>query len=93
MTMLAALDAIAPTMLAWTPFLQPAPHVDKWWWALIVPTAVGVALAYKATRTRELVLLPREALRMSVQIVAAVAGIALGLYLLVIVLLPLLPVE
>jgi hypothetical protein len=90
---LSSLCAGIPTVLAWDLFVQPAPEVDRWWWALIVPTALGVALAYKATRTREIALLPREALRMAVQIVLAVAGIALALYLLVIVLLPRLPVE
>lgn len=98
MNALSALGAIAPqtlaqTTLAWKPFLQPAPGVEHWWWALVIPTAVGVALAYKSTRTRELALLPRDVMRMSVQIVLAMIGIALFLYLLVIVLLPRLPVE
>lgn len=79
--------------LAWQPFLQPAPAVERWWWLLIIPTAIGISLAYKATRTAELERLPREVVRMSVQIVAAMVGIALALYLVVIVLLPRLPVE
>jgi hypothetical protein len=56
-------------------------------------TAVGVSRAYKSTRTREIALLPRDVLWMSVQIVLAMVGIAVFLYLLVIVLLPRLPVE
>ncbi|MEY3142586.1 MAG: hypothetical protein RLY21_1079 [Planctomycetota bacterium] len=87
------LAEIAPSVLAWKPFLQPAPGVEHWWWVLVIPTAVGVALAYKSTRTRELALLPRDVLRMSVQIVLAMVGIAVFLYLLVMVLLPRLPVE
>ena len=97
MSALAALSEIAtgitPGIFAWKPFLQPAPAVDRWWWLLVIPTALGIALAYKSTRTRELALLPREALRMSVQIVLAMVGIALFLYLVVIVLVPRLPVE
>lgn len=90
---LAALQAIAPGVLAWTPFVQPAPEVDRWWWLLVIPTAVGVSLAYKATRTADLAQMPRDVLRMSVQIILAMAGIALFLYLLVMVLVPRLPVE
>ena len=81
------------SLLAWHPFLQPAPGVQRWWWILVLPMAVGVSLAYKSTRTVDLERLPREALRMSVQVVAALVGIALFLYLLVIVVLPHLPVE
>ena len=93
MSALAALAEVAPGILAWKPFLQPAPGVERWWWLLVIPTAVGLALAYKSTRTRELALLPRDVVRMSVQIVLAMVGIAVFLYLLVIVLLPRLPVE
>ena len=28
-------------LLAWTPFLQPAPGVHRWWWLLVVPMALG----------------------------------------------------
>jgi hypothetical protein len=45
MSALAALAEVAPGILAWKPFLQPAPGVEKWWWLLVIPTAVGVALA------------------------------------------------
>lgn len=93
MTMLAALDAAVPSILAWTPFLQPAPAVDRWWWLLVIPTAVGISLAYKSTRTGELAQLPRDVLRMSIQIIIAMVGIALFLYLIVNVLVPRLPVE
>jgi uncharacterized protein HemY len=80
-------------ILAWTPFLQPAPGVERWWWMLVLPMALGIAMSYKAIRTKDLRDYPRDVLRMSVQVVAAVVGIALGLYLLVIVLLPHLPAE
>jgi hypothetical protein len=93
-----ALDTIAETLtpatvLAWKPFLQPAPGVDRWWWLLIVPTAIGISLAYKATRSVELAQVPRDAARMSLQIIGAIVAGAVFLYLLVIVLLPMLPVE
>ncbi|MBI1304344.1 MAG: hypothetical protein GC172_11250 [Phycisphaera sp.] len=81
------------TVLAWKPFLQPAPGVDRWWWLLIIPTALGISLAYKATRSVEPAQIPRDAARMSLQIIGAIAAGALFLYLLVIVLLPMLPAE
>jgi hypothetical protein len=43
-----------PSVLAWTPFLQPAPGVQHWWWLLVLPMALGVAMAYKAIRVRTL---------------------------------------
>lgn len=80
-------------LLAWTPFLQPAPGVQHWWWLLVVPMALGVAMAYKAIRVQELSQWPLAVAKMTLQVVAAVIGIAVGLYLLVIVLLPMLPAE
>ena len=59
----------------------------------MIPTAVGISLAYKSTRTGELAQLPRDVLRMSIQIILAMVGIALFLYLIVNVLVPRLPVE
>ena len=79
--------------LAWAPFLQPAPGVQHWWWLLVIPMALGVSMAYKAIRVQNLDQWPMAVAKMTLQIVAAVVGIAVGLYLLVIVLLPLLPAE
>jgi len=80
-------------LIAWTPFLQPAPGVQHWWWMLVIPMALGVSMAYKAIRVQELSQWPKAVVKMALQIIAAVVGIALGLYLLVIVLLPMLPAE
>lgn len=80
-------------LLAWTPFLQPAPGVQHWWWMLVIPMALGVSMAYKAIRVQELSQWPKAVAKMTLQIIAAVVGIAIGLYLLVIVLLPMLPAE
>ena len=81
------------TTLAWAPFLQPAPGVQHWWWLLVIPMALGVSMAYKAIRVPDIAAWPKAVAKMSLQIVAAVVGIAVGLYLLVVVLLPLLPAE
>ena len=81
------------SLLAWTPFLQPAPGVQHWWWLLVIPMALGVAMAYKAIRVRNLGDWPKAVVTMAAQIVAAMIAIAVGLYLLVIVLLPVLPAD
>lgn len=80
-------------LLGWTPFLQPAPGVSGWWWLLLLPTAVGVALAYCAIRAREVARIPREVTVMAAQIVIGIVGIAVALHLIVMVLLPHLPAE
>lgn len=80
-------------LLAWTPFLQPAPGADRWWWLLVVPMALGVSMAYKAIRVKDLATYPRGVARMAFQIVALVVGFAVGLHVLVIYLLPMLPAE
>jgi hypothetical protein len=81
------------SVLAWTPFLQPAPRVDLWWWLLLIPLSLGVAMSYKAIRVRDLRTLPREAVVLAAQIVGGMIGLAVFLFLLVQVLLPLLPAE
>ena len=80
-------------LLAWTPFLEPLPDAQHWWWVLVLPMALGVALSYKAIRTKDLARYPRDVASMTLQIVAAVVVIAVGLHLLVVVLLPYLPAE
>jgi len=84
---------VITALLAWTPFLQPAPGVHRWWWLLVVPMALGVSMAYKAIRVKQLSEWPSAVVRMALQVVAAMIGIAVGLYLLVIVLLPHLPAD
>ena len=85
--------ASASPILAWTPFLQPAPNAQHWWWLLLIPMSIGVSLAYKAIRVENLNQLPRETLRMAMQIVFLMIGLALALYVLVILILPHLPAE
>ncbi len=88
-----ASSTLASSTLAWTPFLQPAPGVQHWWWLLVLPMALGVAMSYKAIRTADLRDYRRAVITMTLQICAAMAGIAVGLYVLVLLLLPLLPAE
>ncbi len=81
------------SVLAWTPILEPAPGVAQWWWALSIPMAFFLAMAYKATRVTDITDFWRSTIKMTLQILASMVGIAVGLALLIQVLLPMLPAE
>lgn len=87
------MTSLAASMLAWTPFLQPAPGVDRWWWLLIVPLALGMSIAYKAIRVEHLRDLPRAAIVMAIQVICGLAALAIALFILVVLVLPHLPAE
>lgn len=80
-------------LLAHMPFIEPFPLAHRYWWLLIVPVAIGVSMAWKAVRLKSLEEYWRHVASMSVQVVLGVAGIAVGLYVLIIVVLPRLPAE
>jgi len=84
---------LATSLLAWTPFLQPAPGVERWWWLLIIPLALGMSIAYKAIRVNDLRELPRASIVMTAQIVGGLTALAIFLFILVVLVLPLLPAE
>ncbi len=86
-------NSLLPTILAWTPILEPAPGAAQWWWALSIPMAFFLAMAYKATRVTDIADFWPSTLKMTAQILAAMVGIAVGLALLIQVLLPMLPAE
>ncbi|MDZ4829643.1 MAG: hypothetical protein SGJ09_05515 [Phycisphaerae bacterium] len=81
------------TILAHIPFVEPLPLAHRFWWLLIVPLAIGVSMAWKAVRVPSLGDYWRQVASMSVQIVLGVAGIAVGLFVLIQVVLPRLPAE
>ena len=87
------MSLLPTTVIAWTPFLQPAPGAQHWWWGLVIPMALGVSMAYTAIRVEKLADWPMAVGKMAAQVVGSVVAIAVGLYLLVIVLLPMLPAE
>jgi len=78
MTMLASLA----TTLAWRPFLDPL-NLHEYWWALLPPLALGISVAYKAIRVRDMSEYPRQVVVMTGQIVLAmiVLGAAVFLFL------------
>ncbi len=68
-------------LLAYRPFLDPLP-LDAYWFGLLPPMAVAVAVVYKTIKVDDLRQLPRAALVLSVQIVAFMILCAAALWLL-----------
>lgn len=77
------------TMLGWTPFLQPLPGVQEHWLWLLPILVIGLAMMYKAVRVERIERWPREVALMTLQVMLAFAGFAVGLGILVQVLVPL----
>lgn len=69
-------------VLAWRPFIDPL-NLHDLWWLLLVPLALGISLAYKAVRVRDMRDLWRQVLMMTVQIVVAMVLLAVASYLFV----------
>lgn len=81
----------SPSILAWTPFVHPMPGVQSHWLWLLPILVLGIAMMYKAIRVETLDRWPREVAMMVGQVVLAFIGLAVGLYLLVQVIVPILP--
>lgn len=80
-----------PSMLAWTPFIQPAPGVPSYWWALVLPLSFLISMAWKAVRQTDLAGYWSAVLRMSAQIVLGMVALSVLLALVVRVLVPIIP--
>ena len=78
-------------LLAWTPFLTPLPFVQSAWLWLLIPLVFGISMMYKAARADSLEKYWRQVTIMSLQVLAAFAGLALGFFILVQFVVPLLP--
>lgn len=85
------IQATGAALLGWVPFLQPMPGVqDHWLWLLPI-LLLGIAMMYKAVRVPTLDRWPREVGVMVFQTILAFVGIAVALFIVVQVLVPLLP--
>ncbi len=80
-------------VLAYLPFLDPINAVHDWWYLLLVPLSFGVSVIYLALRMPSLDHYWRRVLLMTVQIVGAIAALAIVLVVLVQVVIPWLPVD
>src|SRR5262249_58964839 len=70
------------TLLAYRPFIDYI-SADRWWYLLLIPMALGIALAYKAVRVPDLKDYPREVAIMTVQIIVAMIVLGVASYLFV----------
>jgi hypothetical protein len=65
----------------WHPFLTPMPVWDYWFW-LLLPLALGVAITYKTTKCASAAAIPREGALLALWIVtgliAAAAAVAIA---------------
>ncbi len=75
-------------LLGYTPFIDPI-DVHAWWYLLIVPVSVLIAIAYKAVRVHDLRDFPKEVVVMSIQIVVVMALLGVASFLFVEKVLPL----
>ncbi len=80
-------------MLAWIPFLQPAPDVAKFWWLLVLPLSVLLSMIWRAVRTADLRAYWPSVAKMSAQIILGMIGLFVALALLIRVVLPMIPAE
>ena len=79
------------TTLAWIPLIDPLPGVQANWIWFVLPLVLGIAMMYKAVRVPTLDRWPREVGVMVFQTILAFVGIAVALFIVVQVLVPLLP--
>lgn len=78
-------------MLGWTPLIDPMPGIQANWLWLLPILVLGIAMMYKAIRVSDLARWPREVATMTIQVLGAFIGLAIGLYLIVQVIVPILP--
>lgn len=81
------------SLLAWIPFAHPMPGVQQHWLWILPVLVLGIAMMYKAIRVDDLRRWPKEVGIMTAQVLLAFAGLAIGLFLLVQVIVPLLPAD
>ena len=66
----------------YVPFLRPLPIWD-YWYLLLFPLCVGVAVVYKSIKTPDIRRIPWESLVISLWIILGMCGAALALVLVV----------
>ena len=79
------------SLLAWTPFLAPLPFVQGSWLWLVIPLVFGISMMYKAVRVEHLKDYWKQVAIMTLQVLAAFAGLAIGFFILVQIVVPWLP--
>jgi hypothetical protein len=68
-------DAAADTAYRFQPFRTPAPVWD-YWYLLVLPLALGIAIVYKSVRCESMRKVPREAMVLFAFIIAVLVAAA-----------------
>jgi hypothetical protein len=79
-------------LIAWIPFLEPIRGIGNGWWLLAVPLIFGIAIAYKSIRAGSVERFWRQVAWFSVRITLIMVALTLGLFVLVRIVVPALPV-
>lgn len=83
---------IAQSVHHYTPFLDPVslrfPQLHDWWWLTLLPIAFFVSMAYKGVRLHTLNHFWKQVITMTLQIILAMIGLAIGIYLLIEIVVP-----
>jgi hypothetical protein len=80
-------------LLAYIPFVDPIHAMHDWWYVLLLPLSLGVAVIYRALRMSSLEHYWRQVWLMTLQIVLALGALAVVLVALVQLAIPWLPVD
>ena len=75
--------------LAYTPFIDPL-NAHDWWFLLILPLTLFIAIAYKSVRVSEVKNFWPNVLTMWVQTILGIAGLAVCAWVLIELVIPLL---
>ncbi len=73
-------------MIAFVPFVEPFYGAWDWWYVMLLPLALLIALVYKVMRTEDLSDVPRQTLIASAKLVGAFIGCAAVLWIVMVIL-------
>ncbi len=68
------------SILAYTLFITPLPVWDYWVW-LIIPLCTAVSVVYKTIKCQHVRQIPKEAAGITLWIIAAMIGVAAGVWI------------
>ncbi|MFN9991956.1 MAG: hypothetical protein ACK54H_01320 [Phycisphaerales bacterium] len=69
-------------MLAYRLFLDPLP-IDDYWYLLLIPISIAIAIAYKAVRVPDMREYPRQVIVLSIQIIVSMMALGIGSYIII----------
>jgi hypothetical protein len=73
-------------VIAFTPFVDPLSAGSNWWFLMLLPLALLIALVYKAMRCEDLAEVPRQTLIAFAKLLGAFLGCAAVLWVVLVIL-------